>query len=185
MEIAESHHAADLLAEGAAPGLRRRRAHARRPRPDHRDRERHRRALRAAGGLRPHRFPAARARRRRAPARRARSTSRAARSSRARARKLLPGERLVVMTPGGGGLGAPDARRGPREHDCARSAPHGLADSADVDCIGMRFRCGNAECRGHLNHGIGIAAVQCSTVGAVPFLFTLPTAYRRNGARAL
>ena len=42
VEIAESHDAADLLDEGAAPGFRRRRPHPRRPRPDHRDRERHR-----------------------------------------------------------------------------------------------------------------------------------------------
>ena len=49
------HHAADLLAQGAAARLRRRRAHARRAGPGHRDRERHRRAVRAAGGLRPHR----------------------------------------------------------------------------------------------------------------------------------
>ena len=42
VEIAESQHAADLLEEGAASRLRRRGPHPRRPRPDHRDRERHR-----------------------------------------------------------------------------------------------------------------------------------------------
>ena len=57
-------HAADLLAEGAAPGFRRRRSHPRRPRPDHRDREPDRAPLRSLGGLRSHRPSAPRPRRR-------------------------------------------------------------------------------------------------------------------------
>ena len=85
--------------------------HARRPRPDHRDRERHRRAVRAAGRLRPHRLSAARPRTAARRARRVPSPSRAARSSTGKGTQWVqPGERLVVMTPGGGGLGAPGER---------------------------------------------------------------------------
>ena len=56
--------AADLLAKGAPPRFRRRRPHPRRPRPDHRDRERHRPPLRPPRRLRPHRPSAPRPRRR-------------------------------------------------------------------------------------------------------------------------
>ena len=103
-------HAADLLEEGAAAGLGRRRAHPRRARPDHRDRERHRRAVRAAGRLRPHRLPPARPRRRRGRrAGRGRHQGRPRDEGQGHAGGAR-GERLVVMTPGGGGLGAPAAR---------------------------------------------------------------------------
>ena len=56
--------AVDLLAQGAAPGFGRRRPHARRARPDHRGRQRHRCAVRHSGRIRPHRPSAARPRRR-------------------------------------------------------------------------------------------------------------------------
>ena len=78
---------------------------------DHRDRERHRRALRAAGRLRPHRSSPTRPRRWQAPARPARWPSRTAPRCAGKGTQVVrPGERLVVMTPGGGGLGAADAR---------------------------------------------------------------------------
>lgn len=50
--------AADLLAQGAASGFRRGGAHPRRPRPDHRGRQRRRCAVRHPGGIRPHRSSA-------------------------------------------------------------------------------------------------------------------------------
>ena len=63
--------AADLLAQGVPSRFGRRRPHARRAGPDHGDRERHRRAVRPSGGVRPHRLSGARPRRRRRRRRRA------------------------------------------------------------------------------------------------------------------
>ena len=55
---------ADLLAQGVASGFRRRRPHPRRPRSNHRSRQRHRYAVRNPRGVRSHRSSAARTRRR-------------------------------------------------------------------------------------------------------------------------
>ena len=111
VEIAESHHAADLLEEGAAPRLRRAGPHARRPRPGS---SRSRAASASPSTCSPPStasiIPRAAATAAR-PARPAPSPSRTAARCRARARRSCsPGERLLILTPGGGGLGAAEAR---------------------------------------------------------------------------
>ena len=63
------------------------------------------------GGVRPHRPSAARPRRRPATARRASSALKSGQTLQGKGFQLIPpGDRLVVMTPGGGGIGDPDER---------------------------------------------------------------------------
>ena len=101
--------------------VRRDRPDARRPRPDHRDREPDRATVRAAGGIRPDRASAARGAgrwRRRAGRCRAQVGQEDARQG---LPEVPPGDRLVVLTPGGGGIGDP-AERDPARLAAERKA---------------------------------------------------------------
>ena len=111
VEIAEAITPLFFWKKELRPELRGAGPDARRARAGHRDRERHRRALRAAGGLRPHRLSAARAAGRQGGRGGARWRSRGGPKLNGKGTQWVkPGQRLVVETPGGGGLGDPAGR---------------------------------------------------------------------------
>jgi hypothetical protein len=101
------------------------------PWPDHGNRQRHRPAVRYPGGVRPHRPSGARPRRR-ADGAAGYVGLKSGQKMRGKGfQQVPPGDRLVVLTPGGGGIGAPDRARAERSRaisptNWCRATRHGI-----------------------------------------------------------
>ena len=111
VEIAETQTPLHLLAQGVPPRFRRRRPHARRPGPDHGDRERHRPSRSTCWR------PSTASTIRRAAATAAATAQagvvalKSGQTLKGKGFQLIPpGDRLMVLTPGGAGIGAPAER---------------------------------------------------------------------------